>query len=176
MRFASVFSCGLGLSAFLTFTPLLLKGSDVPMNQVSSLSGGTAASTIGQSQPPATDMASGYGFAIGGLILLILLIFQILIAVTAKSKIESLSKDEGFSAKRKLQLVENMETLFDLPLYLGLAGTIISFTIFTLFPDSGKILAYLSTLFGVIITAVIKLKIVAPFRQKLIEQTPEESV
>ena len=176
MRFASVFSCGLGLSAFLTFTPLLLKGSDVPMNQVSSLSGGTAASTIGQSQPPATDMASGYGFAIGGLILLILLICQILIAVTAKSKVESLSKDEGFSAKRKLQLVENMETLFDLPLYLGLAGTIIYFTIFTLFPDSGKILAYLSTLFGVIITAVIKLKIVAPFRQKLIEQTPEESV
>ena len=79
MRFASVFSCGLGLSAFLTFTPLLLKGSDVPMNQVSSLSGGTAASTIGQIQQPATDMASGYGFAIGGLILLILLIFQILI-------------------------------------------------------------------------------------------------
>ncbi len=79
----------------------------------------------------------------------------------------------------KLRKLENADIFLDLPLYIGLFGTVASFIIIALNPQIGRLLAYSSTLVGIIISVLLRVFLLFPFRQELLDaekfesQTPE---
>ena len=72
------------------------------------------------------------------------------------------------SADLKLKQLENAEVFFDIPLYVGLFGTVSAFLVMTFSPQSSRLIAYSSTLIGIIFSLVLRLTLQYPFRKRLI--------
>ncbi len=85
-------------------------------------------------------------------------------AVRKMNKIRQMNADAG----EKIRQLENSEVYFDLPLYFGLLGTVLSFILITAFPAAGLMFAYVSTGFGIIVSVSLRLAYLTPYRQQLI--------
>ena len=72
------------------------------------------------------------------------------------------------STDLKLKQLENAEIFFDIPLYVGLFGTVSAFLVMTFSPQSSRLIAYSSTLIGIIFSLVLRLTLQYPLRQRLI--------
>ncbi|MBP5531153.1 MAG: hypothetical protein J6Y54_03885 [Lentisphaeria bacterium] len=72
------------------------------------------------------------------------------------------------SAALKLKQLENAEVFFDIPLYVGLFGTVSAFLVMTFSPQSSRLIAYSSTLIGIIFSLVLRLSLQYPLRKRLI--------
>ena len=110
-------------------------------------------------------------FNTGSLYLIIIfLVLQMLVLFFSCLTLHKIQKSNE-SAEVRLRLLENEEYLFDLGLYIGLGGTVMSL-IFILMGQNqqGMIAAYTSTMFGILEVAVFKVFILRPFRHKLILQ------
>lgn len=69
----------------------------------------------------------------------------------------------------KLRLLDNEETLFDAPLYMGIAGSVLALVLrLTGYEGVSLMASYSSTLFGILFCFVLKVMHVRPFRQRLI--------
>ncbi len=69
----------------------------------------------------------------------------------------------------KLKLLENADNLFDLGLYIGLAGTVVSLILLTMGIVTASLMAaYASTLFGILFTAAIKIVHVRKYKRRLL--------
>ena len=68
----------------------------------------------------------------------------------------------------KLKKFKNAGTLLDLPLYLGLFGTVSSFLLITYSPSSGKLIAYSSTLVGIIASMILRTVVLYPAQNRII--------
>lgn len=78
-------------------------------------------------------------------------------------------KHQEITPSLKIKLIENDENLFDLGLYVGLGGTVLSLILLALgIKEVSLIAAYSSTLFGIIFVAILKIFHLRPLRQKLI--------
>ncbi len=79
-------------------------------------------------------------------------------------------------AKLKLKLLENEDNLFDLGLYIGLAGTVVSLILLTMGVVTASLMAaYASTLFGILFTATIKIVHVRKFKRQLLFDAENEN-
>ena len=110
-------------------------------------------------------------FNTGSLYLIIIfLVLQMLVLLFSCMAMSRIQKSEE-SPEVRLRLLENEEYLFDLGLYIGLGGTVMSL-IFILMGQNqqGMIAAYASTMFGILEVAIFKVFILRPFRHKLILQ------
>ncbi len=76
---------------------------------------------------------------------------------------------------RKLDMLANAEIFMDLPLYIGLFGTVSSFVVLTYSPLSGQLIAYSSTLIGIVFSVIMRVAILYPFRLKLLQAAPENT-
>jgi hypothetical protein len=78
-------------------------------------------------------------------------------------------------AQTKLKLLENDENLFDLGLYVGLAGTIAAFLMLAMnIIQASLVAAYSSALFGILFVALLKVVHIRTFRTSLILQIQSE--
>lgn len=69
----------------------------------------------------------------------------------------------------KFKLLENEDNLFDLNLYVGLSGTVLSLIFLAINVVSASLMAaYSSTLFGIVFTALFKIGHLRPYKRKLI--------
>lgn len=90
---------------------------------------------------------------------------------TARRKLDEVAKDNISDVPQKLRRLENMEIFFDLPLYCGLALTILAFILISTFGAGvSRFLAYSSTFVGIIFSVVLRVWYVYPLREKLIVQ------
>ena len=71
-------------------------------------------------------------------------------------------------------MLENAEIFFDVPLYVGLFGTVSAFLVMTFSPQSSRLIAYSSTLIGIIFSLVLRLIMQYPLRRRLINEAAEE--
>ena len=76
----------------------------------------------------------------------------------------------GEAAKVQLSRLENAEIFFDVPLYVGLFGTISAFLVMAFSPQSSRLIAYSSTLIGIVFSLVLRLTLQYPMRQSLISR------
>ena len=77
----------------------------------------------------------------------------------------------------KLRLMENEENLFDTGLYVGIAGTCISLVLQVLnLIDANLIAAYSSNLFGILCVAIVKIRLVRPYKNRLILESEERLI
>jgi len=101
---------------------------------------------------------------------------QLFVYLTCKSKVDEIRQGEG-DPLLKLRLLENEDNLFDMGLYIGIAGTALTLAIKMLAPQFGINLsvAYASNIFGILCVALVKIHHVRGARQQLImdaETTP----
>ena len=74
----------------------------------------------------------------------------------------------------KLRLLDNEESLFDAPLYVGIGGSVLALVLrLTWFEDISLMASYSSTLFGILFCFVLKVMHVRPYRQQLILESAE---
>lgn len=84
-------------------------------------------------------------------------------------------KRQRVSATLKLKLLENEDNLFDLGLYIGLAGTVASLILLTFGVINASLMAgYTSTLFGILFTALVKIVHLRKYRRKLLVESANE--
>ena len=101
----------------------------------------------------------------------VFLLIQVVIFMICLSRVSEV-KQEDASAKLRLSLLDNEENLFDLGLYVGLGGTVLSLILLLVLDvkQDALIGAYTSTLFGILFVAALKIFIVRPFRNDLLKQ------
>ncbi len=102
------------------------------------------------------------------LILLIFFLLQLTIYILGVIKVSEIKKQEA-SPELKLKLLDNEDHLFDLGLYIGLGGTVLSLILLAMdIVQASLIAAYASTLFGIIFVALLKVIHVRSFRRSII--------
>ncbi len=84
-------------------------------------------------------------------------------------------KYSGEPVATRLKLLENADIFLDVPLYIGLFGTVSSFLVMTYSPTSSRLIAYSSTLIGIIFSLTLRLTLNYPLRRKWIAELDGES-
>ena len=103
-------------------------------------------------------------------------VFMQLIAwIAAASKLGAVKKS-GESIKERFSHLDAIEVYFDLPLYFGLLGTVMAFILITLYPEAGLMFAYVSTGVGIIVSVILRLFYLTPYRQELISRSRDLDV
>lgn len=72
--------------------------------------------------------------------------------------------------KIKLERLVNADIFFDVPLYVGLFGTVSAFLVMTFSPQSSRLIAYSSTLIGIVFSLILRLAMQYPMRQRLLTE------
>jgi len=100
--------------------------------------------------------------------LLLFFFLQLIVYVFCLMRLSRL-KALNLSAQTKLKLLENEDNLFDLGLYVGLSGTVGSLVMLAMnIVQASLVAAYTSTLFGILVTAVLKIVHIRAYRRALI--------
>ena len=101
---------------------------------------------------------------------------QLIIFWTCTSRISEVKNEEGLKPSLKLALLDNEENLFDLGLYVGLGGTVLSLILLLVLDvkQDALIGAYTSTLFGILFVAALKIFVVRPYRNHLLIKQGDE--
>ena len=95
-------------------------------------------------------------------------VLQMTVYVFCLIRLSIIKRARG-SANLKMQLLENEETLFDLGLYISLAGTVFSLILLTMGIVTASLMAaYASTLFGILFTAIVKTVHVRRYKRRLL--------
>ena len=84
-------------------------------------------------------------------------------------------KNNEESLQTKIKQLDNAAIFFDVPLYVGLFGTVSAFLVMTFSPQSSRLIAYSSTLIGIVFSLLLKLTMEYPFRQQLLRLTDEKN-
>lgn len=115
------------------------------------------------SMEPATLLSVSFFFALQALVFIICLL-----------KVRQIDR-EKLDSLVKLKLMENEENLFDSGLYVGIAGTCISLVMQVLgLIEANLLAAYSSNLFGILCVAIVKIRLVRPYKNKLILDSQEQ--
>lgn len=102
------------------------------------------------------------------LVLALFFVIQLVIYCLCLIKIQEIAK-QAHDAATKLKLLDNEENLFDLGLYIGLGGTVLSLILVAVgVVEASLMAAYASTLFGILFVAILKVLHLRPYRRKLI--------
>ena len=101
---------------------------------------------------------------------------QVVIFSICMSRISQVRNEEGLKSSLKLSLLDNEENLFDLGLYVGLGGTVLSLILLLVLDvkQDALIGAYTSTLFGILFVAALKIFVVRPYRNHLLMKQDDE--
>ena len=100
-------------------------------------------------------------------ILTVILILQA-IAFMLAAKVFAGLKRSTEAVSVRLKKLENADIFLDLPLYFGLLGTVSSFIVMSFNPNISRLIAYSSTLVGIIFSVILRLVFQYPLKQTLI--------
>ncbi|MDD5728211.1 MAG: hypothetical protein PHV59_06585 [Victivallales bacterium] len=122
-------------------------------------------------------VAKGAGFesqaqAMGRMSLYIfsgIIVIQFLVLFLGMTVLRFISRGSD-SIDVKLARLHNADIFLDLPLYVGLFGTVASFIVMTFNPQTSRLIAYSSTLFGIIISVFLRITMLFPIKQHLVTE------
>ena len=100
-------------------------------------------------------------------ILMFILILQA-VAFMMAAKVFTGLKHSTETVAIRLKKLENADLFLDLPLYFGLLGTVSSFIVMSFNPNISRLIAYSSTLVGIIFSVILRLVFQYPLKQTLI--------
>ena len=107
-------------------------------------------------------------------ILIAILILQAFAFITAGAVFVGLRHSTESIAVRMKKL-DNADLFLDLPLYFGLLGTVASFIVMSFNPNISRLIAYSSTLVGIIFSVILRITLQYPLKQTLICAAENES-
>ena len=97
------------------------------------------------------------------------------IGAYAKKTIDSICDQSKLSSSEKLTDIENQDILFDLPLYMGLLGTVFGFILISHGYSSSRDAAYISTVVGIIASADMRLLVLRPTKARILGRERDEA-
>lgn len=115
-----------------------------------------------QSQAKAMGRVSLYIFSA-------IIVIQFLVLFLGMTVLRFIDKSND-SIDVKLARLHNADIFLDLPLYVGLLGTVASFIIMTFNPQTSRLIAYSSTLIGIIISVFLRTTMLFPIKQHLVTE------
>jgi len=104
-----------------------------------------------------------------------IIIIQILTLFLAVAVLGNIRRSAE-SAKVKLAKLANADIFLDLPLYIGLFGSVSSFMVMSFSSSSGQLIAYSSTLIGIIFCTCMRVFLMYPLKSKLISEAQVDTV
>ena len=140
-------------------------------------SGGDTGSVLGEVQEnsgASLAMRSRVAAKVSMMIFSVITVLQFVAFTLGAVVVNGIKKHPGKVIQRQ-QMLENAEIFFDVPLYVGLFGTVSAFLVMTFSPQSSRLIAYSSTLIGIIFSLVLRLTMQYPLRRKLINEAAEEN-
>ncbi len=115
----------------------------------------------------ATESAANISFGV----MLFILLLQVFAFLTALLVFRGLARSTE-AIQIRMRRLDNADLFLDLPLYFGLFGTVSSFVIMSFNPQISRLLAYSSTLIGIIFSVILRLTMQYPLRQRFIAELP----
>jgi len=107
--------------------------------------------------------------ALSATMVLLTLGIQIGIWVFVRNKLADVERPDD-SPQLQAKRLENLDIFFDLPLYAGLALTIFSFILITYDAGVSRLLAYTSTIIGILIAVSVRIHLVHPMKERLLKK------
>ncbi|MGO9245890.1 MAG: hypothetical protein ACLQDC_14110, partial [Verrucomicrobiia bacterium] len=150
---------GLVLSLLLYFLSLAMR----PAMESPSVAAGT-----GETANAATAAVGSDSALLSGTVVLLSLVVHAVVWFFVRGKIRQVEDDESASAELRLKRLENMDVFFDLPLFTGLALTVIAFILITLNAGMSRHFAYTSTVVGILSAVSLRIRYLYPLKERLI--------
>ena len=164
MRTGSLFLTSIGLIALLTVAAIVFilqtqKPGDAAPSDVPMVAATDFQKTI--------EAEKQLNYLLAGVMVGFSVLLQISAWAAAAGKLREVKRG-AFTDEERSQHLDAIEVYFDLPLYFGLLGTVVSFILVTLYPEAGLMFAYISTALGIVVSVVLRLGYLTPYRQQLI--------
>ncbi|MGD0650371.1 MAG: hypothetical protein ABSA97_04400 [Verrucomicrobiia bacterium] len=130
--------------------------------------GSVAAAAVGASGAPLVGQRGDSGFLSGTVVLLSLAIHAV-VWFYVRGKIRQVEDDESTAATLRLKRLENLDVFLDLPLFTGLALTVIAFILIALDAGMSRHFAYTSTVVGILSSVSLRIRYQYPLKERLIQ-------
>lgn len=150
---------GVVLSLLLYFLSLAMR----PAMESPSVVAGTGEAANAVSATAGSDNA----FLSGTVVLLSLLVHAV-VWFYVRGKIRQVEDDESATAELRLKRLDNMDVFLDLPLFTGLALTVVAFILITLNAGMSRHFAYTSTVVGILSAVSLRIRYLYPLKERLI--------
>ena len=106
---------------------------------------------------------------LSGTVVLLSLAIHAVVWFFVRGKIRLVEDDEGEAAALRLKRLENLDIFLDLPLYTGLALTVIALILIALNAGMSRHFAYTSTVVGILSAVSLRIRYVFPLKERLIQ-------
>ncbi len=126
-----------------------------------------AAPAEGASTPASSSNLTETTAKLSFYILIFVMLLQLFAFITALRVFLNLAQSRE-SYEIRMKKMENADLFLDLPLYFGLFGTVSSFIVMSFNPQISRLIAYSSTLVGIIFSVVLRVSLQYPIKQKLL--------
>jgi hypothetical protein len=120
---------------------------------------GAAAPTVGQRADSAF---------LSGTVVLLSLAIHAIVWFYVRGKIRQVEDDESAEAALRLRRLDNLDIFLDLPLFTGLALTVVAFILITLDAGMSRHFAYTSTVVGILSSVSLRIRYLYPLKERLI--------
>jgi hypothetical protein len=127
----------------------------------------TAASGTGDAGAPVVGERADSAFLSGTVVLLSLAIHAA-VWFYVRGKIRQVEDDEAADAPLRLKRLDNLDIFLDLPLFTGLALTVVAFILITLDAGMSRHFAYTSTVVGILSSVSLRVRYLYPLKERLI--------
>ncbi len=115
------------------------------------------------------------GGKISLIIFTLILLMQVATLFVIAVIVHKISKLKNATLAQKEAAFQNADIFLDLPLYIGLFGSVSSFVLIAFSPQSSRLVAYSSTLIGIIFSVCSKIGFLYPIKRKLLLEEIEKS-
>lgn len=156
---ASAIAVGVVLSVLVYLLSLAMRPTVEPSG---------VATAAGETSAPAVAEGTDSAFLSGTVVLLSLAVHAV-VWFFVRGKIRQVEDDEGATAEWRLRRLENMDVFLDLPLFTGLALTVIAFILITLNAGMSRHFAYTSTVVGILSSVSLRIRYLYPLKERLIQ-------
>lgn len=153
----------LAVGAVLSGLAYLLSMAARPAAEPSSVT-----ATTGENAVPVASEQGGSAFLTGTVVLLSLAIHAV-VWFYARGKIREVEDDEAAGPALRLKRLENLDIFLDLPLFTGLALTVVAFILITLNAGMSRHFAYTSTVVGILSSVSLRIRYQYPLKERLIQ-------
>jgi hypothetical protein len=151
---------GVVLSVLIYLLSLAMR----PALELPSLAAGT-----GQTAASTVAMGGRDNALLSGMVVLISLAVHAVVWFFVRGKIRQVEDDETATPELRLKRLENLDVFLDLPLFTGLALTVIAFILITLNAGMSRHFAYTSTVVGILSAVSLRIRYVYPLKERLIQ-------
>jgi len=105
---------------------------------------------------------------LSGTVVLLALAIHAVVWFLVRGKIRQVEDDEMATADLRLRRLDNLDVFLDLPLFTGLALTVIAFILITLNAGMSRHFAYTATVVGILSAVSLRIRYLYPLKERLI--------